>query len=258
MSSFLSLSSQRSSKGKTQDPLAGRRAVLKHAAMCFGLALIFVLVALAEHRHNVHVRELRRCQSRMGVVIAGDLEFQEDIFVALCLLQNRVPDAFQFVTNHLVIVKQGNDFDHLDPLVTPPLVLFTKKTARDVPWCAGALVHEAKHAEQVERSRARHAGGMVYREIVGTNQEIEANLCAATALEKAGFPRLAGYLAEEHGTNLLRLAAAEMGPSDFEKWMISDKVFVPWRLERVDPALWRVVLQVRSVGQEVLVGGVSD
>jgi len=181
--------------------------------------------------------------------VSGDPEFQKQVRLALYLLELEAPAKFSFVTQHvhIVIPAAGNEPSLTELRVTPPLVKLSKSELGSLDICAAALVHEAKHIEQMSLSMRFHYGGFVSREVCGTRCETEANEFAAQALrELKAPPYIVQSFENDHGTAWSNWMRLKFGTNAIEQLIQDNQVYWPVPLKEAMPGLWHQLQKLRQ------------
>jgi hypothetical protein len=183
-----------------------------------------------------------------GILVSGAPVFQKQIGLALYLLEIKSPTKFSVVTQyvHIVIPAAENEGSLTDLRVTPPVVKLAKSEQGSLDLCAGALVHEAKHIEQMFLSTRFHSGGFVQREVSGTRCETEANEAAAQALKELAAPAyIVQSFENDHGTGWSNWMYLKFGTNAIEQFMDDDQVYWPVPLKEAMPGLWHQLDRLR-------------
>jgi hypothetical protein len=168
------------------------------------------------------------------------------------LLRGKLPAEFDSVKTHVRIIIQDDSLgmDYADVYVDPPVVGMRTATASDICVCAAALVHESKHIEIANRSKARHKGYIVAREVAGPIAEVESAKATALALRRLGGPAgMIEYEDHEDGAEWVQRAMLAAGPSNFFLWMTNDADFSRTPLSVARPGLWRMLQGSRNAGR---------
>jgi hypothetical protein len=137
------------------------------------------------------------------IVIVGDPAFVEQTQLALALLQERAPEAYQKVIRYVGVISQ-DERSGMWAFETPPRYAVSDETAFfSLTWYASTIAHDATHSELYHEFLAAHPGEMVPDDAwTGFESERFCNAYQLDVLTRIGGPPTeVDYLAGLSGTH---------------------------------------------------------
>jgi hypothetical protein len=137
------------------------------------------------------------------VVILGDTAFVEQTQLALTLLEDRAPDAYEKVLRYVGVIAQ-DERSGMWAAEDPPRYAVSDETAfYSLTWYASTIAHDATHSELYHEYRAANPGGAVPDDAwTGFESERFCNAYQLDVLTRIGGPpQEVEYLAGLTGTH---------------------------------------------------------
>ena len=124
--------------------------------------------------------------SANALTVQGNARYQKQVQQCLDLLKTKAPSDYNFISQHIGIIKQNSRSGMRDWL-SPPQVDMSDVTAfYSVTWCAGSIAHDAYHSYLYQKYQPATGGHPAYDKWAGFEAERQAIAYQIKVMEKIG------------------------------------------------------------------------
>ena len=220
-------------------------------------ASLFLVVIMADHQYEswrrarpfraLRAEDVAAYQRKVKILVKGDEAFQLNVCNIIKLLEDKAPDKFAYVQEHVKIIKPGVWYGYVG-LFDPPVVCLSNDRRYSLELQAGILVHEAAH---IQAGKERSAGQAVVLGDVpassSSHGDLEQRACdrfGAEAMRAIGAPANEVTAFTENrdtsGTDAVvaMIAASTLADTNLPGDVRSNQIW-SYSLEDFDPALWK-------------------
>lgn len=153
-----------------------------------------------------------------AISIEGDARYEAQLTQCLDLLAKKANDDYQFITDYIGVIAQGNR-SGMRAWENPPRYEMSDKTAfYSVTWCAGTIAHDAYHSYLFHKHKPANGGKTPYEKWGGFAAEREAIDFQIKVMKKIGASaHELNYLGTLDGTHGDTNKDGKLNSKDYEQ-----------------------------------------